>query len=334
MQVAVSPYALTAREPLGRAQGATRRGSLLRFTFPEYGDGYADCHPWPEFGDASLDEQLRVLARGAFTRLTERSFGQARVDAQSRCAGQSAFQQFDAARGIRSHVLAGNALQIGPSDLDGLARDGFTVVKVKGGRDPEREAGSLAVLARAAAERRMKLRVDLNASPSLADAHSLLDALSIEPSAVDFVEDPVAFDAEVWSGIKSRFPFRLALDLADTPATPASTVPDCVDVLVLKPAIQDASAIVHQTSRPGLGFVVTTYLDHPVGSAGAAWHAFRIEQLSGDRLEVCGLMTHLNYDATDFSRACRRAGDRWLPPAGTGMGFDEQLAARDWRPLA
>lgn len=337
MRVAVSPYELTACAALGRSQGAVRRGALLRFTFPEFGDGYADCHPWPELGDAPLDEQLRTLARGGFTRLTERSFGQARVDAQARAAGQSAFDKFDAAAGIRSHVLAGNASDFADparaaAELEHLKDEGFTFVKVKAGRDPVRDAQALGFLAVAASELRMKLRVDLNASASAEDAARLLGALAPYAGAVDFIEDPLPFDADAWSSLKSRFPFRLALDLAG--GAGMDVVPDCVDVLILKPAIQDATAVVHQTSRPGLGFVVTTYLDHPVGSTGAAWHALRIEQLSGARLETCGLMTHMNYEATAFSRACRRGGDSWLPPDGTGMGFDEQLAACAWSPLA
>jgi O-succinylbenzoate synthase len=332
VDLAVSPYELQARAAIGRSAAAVRRGALLRFTFPEWGFGYADCHPWPELGDAPLAAQLETLARGGFTRLTERSFGQARVDAQARSAARSAFVEFDTSAGIRSHALAGNAADLSLKELDRLRRGGFALVKVKAGRDVERDAPALASLARAARERRMKLRVDLNASPSTADAHALLDALAAEPGGVDFIEDPTRFDAELWSALKSRYPFRLALDMA-AGALP-SFIPDCVDVLVLKPAIQDATAIVHQTVRPGLDFVVTTYLDHPVGSTGAAWHAFRIEQLSSDRLEVCGLMTHMNYEPNAFTRACRTESDRWRPPAGTGMGFDEELAACAWSALA
>jgi O-succinylbenzoate synthase len=154
----------------------------------------------------------------------------------------------------------------------------------------------------------------------------------VAPAAVDFIEDPIPFDPDHWADLKARFPFRLALDMAAS--APPAMLPDCVDVLVLKPAIQDATAVVHQTNRPGLGFVVTTYLDHPLGGTGAAWHAFRIEQLSAGRLEACGLMTHLNYQSDPFSRACRRNGDRWLPPLGSGMGFDDELAACGWSPLA
>jgi O-succinylbenzoate synthase len=332
VQVAASAYALAAASALGRSAGAVRHGALLRFTFPEWGYGYADCHPWPELGDAPLDEQLRALARGRFTRLTERSYGQARVDAQARCARESAFQQFDVAGGIRSHALAGNALTTTHADLDRLRQEGFTCIKIKAGRDPAREAPMLTALVRGAWERRMKLRVDLNASPSQDDAARLLGALGAEPRAVDFIEDPIAFDVDRWSALKARFPFRLALDCAAS--GPSASIPDCIDVLILKPAIQDATAIVHQVNRPGLGFVVTTYLDHPVGGAGAAWHAYRVEQLSAGRLELCGLMTHLNYESTAFSRACRRDGDHWLPPIGTGMGFDDELAACTWSVLA
>lgn len=332
MRVAASPYELKARSALGTSATAARRGALLRFEFDEFGPGYADCHPWPELGDAPLAEQLATLARGRFTRLSERSYAQARVDAQARALGRSAFDDLDAAAGIRSHVLAGNALDVGPADLDNCRAAGFALVKLKAGRSVEAEAARLRDLARAAVERGMKLRVDFNGSPARDDAVRLLDAMSVAPRGIDFVEDPTRFDQEVWTDLKARFPFRLALDLAEP--RPAELIGDCVDVLVLKPAVQDATAIVHSANRPGLDFVVTTYLDHPVGSTGAAWHALRVEQLSGDRLEACGLLTHLNYEPTAFSRACRSSGDRWLPPDGTGFGFDEELRDCQWSDLA
>ena len=332
MRVAASPYELRAKSPLGRSATSTRRGALLRFEFEELGAGYADCHPWPELGDAPLAEQLATLARGGFTRLSERSYAQARADAQARALGRSAFDDVDAAAGIRSHVLAGNALDVGAVDLDRCRAAGFALVKIKAGRSVESEAARLRELARAAAERGMKLRVDFNGSPAPDDAIRLLDAMSVAPRGIDFIEDPTPFDQSVWTHLKARFPFRFALDLAA--ARPTGLIGDCVDVLVLKPATQDATAIVHSANRPGLDFVITSYLDHPLGSTGAAWHAFRVEQLSGDRLEACGLMTHMNYEPTPFSRACRSKGDRWLPPEGTGFGFDDQLRACTWSELS
>jgi len=52
-------YTLVPRRSLSPLAGARpRAGALLRA-----GDGFADIHPWPELGDAPLDEQLARLAR-------------------------------------------------------------------------------------------------------------------------------------------------------------------------------------------------------------------------------------------------------------------------------
>jgi len=83
VRIAASPYELKAKSAVGTSAGATRQGALLRFDFDEFGPGYADCHPWPELGDAPLSEQLARLARGQFTRLSERSHAQARVGSDS-----------------------------------------------------------------------------------------------------------------------------------------------------------------------------------------------------------------------------------------------------------
>ncbi|MCU1228491.1 MAG: hypothetical protein JWO97_1375, partial [Acidobacteria bacterium] len=64
-----APYELVARRALNaRATELRRRGALI-----EVDGGYADVHPWSELGDAPLDEQLAMLARGETTSLTRAS---------------------------------------------------------------------------------------------------------------------------------------------------------------------------------------------------------------------------------------------------------------------
>ena len=56
------------RYTLRMRSGVVREGALLRVN-----DGFADVHPWPTLGDAPLDEQLALLARGELTPLTRAS---------------------------------------------------------------------------------------------------------------------------------------------------------------------------------------------------------------------------------------------------------------------
>ena len=64
----------------------TRRGALVRV-----GNGFADVHPWPELGDAPLERQLTMLARGETTALTRRSLELARIDSDARARSVSLF---------------------------------------------------------------------------------------------------------------------------------------------------------------------------------------------------------------------------------------------------
>ena len=65
------------------AADGPRRGALLRVD-----GGFADVHPWPELGDANLDDQLALLARGETTPLTRASLQFASIDAAARDRGE------------------------------------------------------------------------------------------------------------------------------------------------------------------------------------------------------------------------------------------------------
>ncbi|PYQ33811.1 MAG: hypothetical protein DMF57_08030, partial [Acidobacteria bacterium] len=83
-----SEYDLQPRRALSAlAAPGPRRGALIRI-----GGGFADIHPWPEFGDAPLDAQIATLARGQTTPLTRRSLEMAALDAQARDRGVSLFE--------------------------------------------------------------------------------------------------------------------------------------------------------------------------------------------------------------------------------------------------
>ena len=87
-----------------------RHGALIRVD-----DGFADIHPWPELGDAPLDEQLAMLARGETTPLTRASLKFAAIDAAARRDGRGLFE----------------GLTIPPSHWPGPdPPDGFDTVKI------------------------------------------------------------------------------------------------------------------------------------------------------------------------------------------------------------
>lgn len=281
-------YELVPRRRLSAiAADAPRQGALLHV-----GDGFADVHPWPELGDDLIDAQLDRLRRGLTTPLTRRSLAMARVDALARERGHSLF----------------DGLTIPPSHwplAGGEIPAAFDTVKVKMSAPFSLDA-SLA---------RFRLRLDFNATLDAETFVSFVESLSPElRRAIDFVEDPCPYDPQVWSGLRERAGVRLALDRSDASAG--------VDVLVVKPAVQDLP-------RSDKELVITSYMDHPVGQLGAAYVA-----ASSGITTTCGLTTHVLYESDAFIERMSLDGTRLVPPAGTGLGFDDLLESLPWKRLA
>jgi O-succinylbenzoate synthase len=194
-----APYELIAKRALNaRATELRRRGALIRV-----GDGFADVHPWPELGDAPLEEQLALLARGETTPLTRASLRFAELEGAARAEGRWLFEN----------------VTIPESHWPGAdAPAGFDTVKIKCGVDFD--AASL--------PRGVRVRLDFNAT---LDAETFARIAATLPDAVEFVEDPCPYDATVWRALRATTGVRLALDRGDAV--------EGVDVLVVKPAVQE-----------------------------------------------------------------------------------------------
>jgi O-succinylbenzoate synthase len=166
------PYALKPKRALSALAGnAPRRGALIRA-----GDGFADIHPWPELGDATLDEQLALLARGETTALTRRSLW---------FVSEWRAGMFDGLTIPRSHWPGSEP----PEEFD------TAKVKMPGGTLPER----------------VRLRLDFNGN---AEAFARV-AATLPRDRIDFVEDPCPYDAATWMRLRAETRLRFALDRGD-----------------------------------------------------------------------------------------------------------------------
>jgi len=189
-------YTLVPRRRLSAvAREGVREGALLRWN-----GGFADVHPWPELGDAPLDEQLARLARGELTPLTKAPLRLATLDGDARKRGVSLFE----------------GLTIPESHWPGAdPPEGFDTVKLKTVHDlPEG----------------VRIRIDCNATFTAREFLQIAGTLPRE--RIDFIEDPCPYDAEVWGDLRERTGLRLALDRG----TGESGRP-AFDVLVHKPAL-------------------------------------------------------------------------------------------------
>lgn len=195
-----APYELIARRPLNaRAKETRRRGALIRVD-----DGFADVHPWPELGDAPLEEQLAMLAQGELTPLTRAALGFAAIDAAARREGRWLFEDVTVPLSHWSGAEPPAA---------------FDTVKIKCG--PGFDPATLPA--------GVRLRLDFNATLTPSQFAGIASRLPVD--RIDFVEDPTPYDAETWRALQASTGLRLALDRA--------VADDGVDVVVCKPAVQE-----------------------------------------------------------------------------------------------
>jgi O-succinylbenzoate synthase len=320
----IAPYQLRPRVSLNARVGCQpRSGVLLRFEFAPGSFGYSDLHPWPELGDAPLDAQIARLKRGEFTALTQRSYALAQLDAGARARGVSLWE----GRVIPpSHRLIPDLNAMEHSDL--AAATGIRRLKIKVGRDPEREVAQLSSLSKEFRKAGIKIRLDFNSRLSSAEFAEFLKRIDL--GVLDFVEDPFPYHGPRWAEFQKEFGVRLALDrvseMQDFPSFPGS-----YSVLVLKPASQDPDWICKKAQQQGASLVVTSSMDHPYGQLCAAWEASRLVS-QNIQLEACGLLTHLCYEALSTQSEWTSVfGMELTPPnEGCGFGLDSFLESQNW----
>ncbi|HEX2833451.1 MAG TPA: hypothetical protein VHW00_10570 [Thermoanaerobaculia bacterium] len=200
MRLWVHRYTLMPKRRLsGVAREGAREGALLRAD-----DGFADLHPWPELGDAPLDQQLALLARGETTPLTRASLHLAGLDGDARRRGVSLFEGLT----IPSSHWPGND-----------PHPAFDTIKIKGVMDvPDH----------------VRVRIDFNAT--LTPQEFLRIAETLPKERIDFIEDPCPYDETVWQELEMRSGLTLAYD--HPPAANANRQP-ATRVLIHKPAIHE-----------------------------------------------------------------------------------------------
>ena len=338
MRIWTSPYTLVARSSLsGKALNKIRVGALLKV---ESGDGigYADLHPWPEFGDATLEEQLQLLAQGKTTELSARSLALADLDRRARVAGRNAFEGLEIPD---SHMLVTEIANLKEVHLEGAWSEGFRTLKFKLGRDVEAETKRLIALEPAL--RRFTIRLDFTGLLMAPEYAAFIEALpDTLVKRIEFIEDPMPWAESLWSALHTFKNVDFALDRVsevELVGLETKSVGPEFKWIVLKPAIQDPQRMLSLARLVSARMCITSYLDHPVGQMGAALEAAKLVAETGqnpsfsDLIGACGLVSHKKLKKTDFSEAVRGQGPRLQAPEGTGIGFDRLLEKRSWQEL-
>lgn len=284
--------------------------------------GYGCVHPWPEFGDAPVHEQLRLLGEGITTPVTAMALRCAEIDGAARREGVSLF---DGLKIPRSHYSWSFAMDA-ECQMQRVLEEGWQAIKAKGSAECGETLRFLEGCARSGAAQGVRLRVDFNGVLDRATFEGFAGSLPPEVSqALDFVEDPFPYDAAAWENVRLRFGVRLALDKGWKDGTHG------FDAVVAKPARRDWR-VVAQT-HPEKPLVLTSAMDHALGQMFAAYEAAEAVA-DGKAVDLCGLCTeHLFEKDAFFERLNSHGGVLEVDRRGGGLGFGDILEGLPWKRL-
>lgn len=308
MKVAVSHYTLDNQ----------RQGALLKVAFPKNLLGYADLHPWPELGDDPLEKQLTAMASGnEFSPLVKRALYFAYLDAEKRQEKTNVFQGLEIPT---NHFLAKDKLG------NFVCPNGFDRVKFKLGIDLKTEIPILKANLEKMKEFHCLARLDFNTKLDADQFVAFLEAIKDYFGQIEFFEDPIPFDPEIWEHLQDEYDISLACDRNSELAIP---YPHSAKVLVVKPAIQEETPFIQAPQK----LVVTSYLGHPLGQLSAAYVAAKMAQICPEKLLRCGLNSHYVYPPNNFSKQLSHQGPFFECPPGIGFGYDSLLESLPWQEL-
>ena len=304
-----SPGALNASSTKHQHEGA-----LIKV-----GDGYGCMHPWPELGDVPLDGLLEILKDGGTTPIIRAALHCAREDGLARQQGRSLFEGL--------HVPASHAtLMMKESSFAQAVASGFTLVKVKMGRNIAQETEF--ILAQAECFSELRWRIDFNNLLGRGGVEQVLKSLPESfRSKIDFLEDPCVYDAKNWGELRTRYDIPLAVD-RDVESAEKS-----FSVAILKPAVNVLNKVLESAHVESRRVVYTSYMDHPIGQAYAAWRAALAAQKYPGMIDTCGLMTHGLFEADAFIEQMGNVTPEFPVPYGSGLGFDGLLENLPWERL-
>jgi o-succinylbenzoate synthase len=308
-------YTLRSAAPLNARTSGTEHEGVLIFR-----DGGVGCiHPWKIFGDESVDVQLSKLAAGRSSNLLKRALRCVEIDAAGRRSNRSLFEGLS--------VPESHATIVGGMDAIAQAIDGgFRTLKLKAGSDLKADAEKVNQVIKLFP--RVSVRLDFNCSLRGEELEQFLCVLSHDARAsIEFLEDPCAYTEACWSAQRNVHGVSLAMDMG------IEEVEANYAFSVIKPARNRVDHLVSNAIKNTRRCVFTSYMDHPIGQAFAAFEAGRCEQQNPVCMATAGLMTHGLFEPNAFTEQLGTVQPQWIYKEGTGLGFDELIEQLVWKKL-
>ncbi|RBP44511.1 O-succinylbenzoate synthase [Roseimicrobium gellanilyticum] len=321
MSIHYHPYTLYSR---GSLNAVSRRrdfhGALIKVD--EVGIGC--LHPWPEFGDPPIEEQLSILREGGTSKVIERALHMAAVDGAARRRGVSLFAGLE----IPLCHYSWDQNQASPPQIKRVIDEGWQAIKTKGWANVGEVLRWMDSFASKDTTGEIRLRVDFNSCLEPQQFRNFMEWMTPRVrERLDYVEDPFPYEPGAWMGMQERYRVRLALDKQLRGSY------EGYDVAVLKPGRREWRDLVSELPRY-TRVVMTSAMDHAIGQSFAAYEAAVAWQELGERLDLCGLSTeHLFAQDDFFGRMKSKGGVLQVDREGTGLGFDKVLKKLKWERL-
>lgn len=291
-------------------------GALIRMRYKSV-YGYGCIHPWPELGDAPIEQQLELLKQGGTSPLIRAACACAKADASARLKGVSLFEGLEVPR---SHAT----LPMNGAGFQAAIYAGFDVVKVKLGRDLVKESSFV----QEQAERypQLRWRMDFNRTQSLSHIEQMVSGWDASfRSKIDFLEDAYSYDESLPVDLDVLCGVPLAVDRE------LDQYQGAFQVAVVKPAVNDLPFLLDRLHSQRKRVVFTSYMDHPLGQTYAAWQAALAAKAYPDLIDTCGLITHGLFEPNEFANVLGPASPVYKISDGSGLGFDNELVSMPWK---
>lgn len=323
-------YALYELQPKNyypkKAPPPPRKGALLKIQWSDERIGYADLHPWPELGDPELEEHLSQLRQTKLTTLVEQAIWLATLDAHGRVEKRNIF---DNQIMLRNNAILGRIDSHTVELLDPLVKKGFSIVKLKVGQNLEEE---IQMINRIALTHDVKLRLDFNSKLTWSSFSKYLNGFSAQAKKmIEYIEDPFAYDPELWKEARQIVPLAIDWELDEVPLDQVEPVE--ADVLVLKPTHQDINGRVEQAKKWKKSVVITSHMGHPLGVMQCLQVAQDLYKKEPQLMRDPGCMTFDMYEPTEFHSLLNLQGPYARKVGGWGIGFDFVLKGQQWNQL-
>jgi O-succinylbenzoate synthase len=310
-------YRLKSRKQLNsRSSRREFEGVLLK----DSEGGHACIHPWPELGDPTLAKCLEDLAGPRNRSIVRRALRCLEMDGAARSVQDPLFEELEVPQSHATLVVRDK------EDVSQAVDAGFTVAKLKCGSNLPVERAFLNAMA--TAHPSLRWRLDFNESGVAEELAGWLGEMPAETRrCIEFVEDPCEYSETKWRELHRKTRVPLAVDREAAPNRTDA------QVMVIKPAIDEPWLLAEAAQGNGQRVVVTSYMDHPLGQAFAAWEAGRLALQFPGLVGICGLQTHHLFERDAFVEALGPWTPDFHAAPGTGLGFDDLLEKLPWKRL-